>query len=142
MSNSHHRAISQILQGGAMPRDAQDILAILRRELKFLEEGGYGAPVKDPVEAKSTMFVDSLTCLNYGYPYRSHPCAECPLIDFVPVEKRTSGVPCHEIPLDAAGRTVERFAQEDDQRDMQDVVKVWLRQTIQRLESESSAHTG
>ena len=85
--------------------------------------------------ATSTMFVDSLTCLNYGYPYRIRPCAECPLIGFVPSEKRSAAVPCHQIPLDASGRTVELFEEEQDQRGMQEVVKTWLRQAIQRLES-------
>jgi hypothetical protein len=122
-----------------MPQDEQDILAILKRELEYIETGGYGAPVKDPVGATSTMFADSLTCLNYGYPYRTRPCAECPLIKFVPQEKQASGMPCHEIPLDATGRTVEWFTQSEDQQEMQEVVKGWLRQVIQRMESERSA---
>jgi hypothetical protein len=119
-----------------MPQNLQDILAILKRELEYIEKGGYGAPVQDPTSATSTIFADSLTCLNYGYPYRTRPCAECPLIDFVPPEKRTAGMPCHEIPLDAAGRTVEWFAQSEDEHEMQEMVKGWLRQVIQRLESE------
>lgn len=139
MWNRPWGTLGRILQGGAMPQDERDILTVLKRELEYLEKGSYGAPVKDPVNATSTMFVDSLTCLNYGYPYRIHPCAECPLIDFVPPEKRASGIPCHEIPLDATGRTVEEFAQKEDQREMQEVVKGWLRQAIERLESERSA---
>jgi hypothetical protein len=123
-----------------MPNDELDILAILKRELEYIEQGGYGAPVEDPTCATSTMFADSLTCLNYGYPYRVHPCGECPLIDFVPPEKRTSGMPCHEIPLDAEGKTIEHFAQKEDQREMQAVVKGWLRQAIQRLEFERMEH--
>ncbi len=121
-----------------MPQEEQDILAILKRELEFIEKGGYGAPASDPASATSTIFADSLTCLNYGYPYRIHPCAECPLIDFVPAEKKLSAMPCHEIPLDAAGKTLEWFAHEEDQQEMQEVVKGWLRQVIQRMESEES----
>lgn len=127
---------ASISWGGAMSQGQRDILAILKRELDYIEKGGYGAPVKDPTSATSTIFADSLTCLNYGYPYRTRPCAECPLIEFVPQEKRTSGMPCHEIPLDATGRTVEWFAQREDQSEMQEVVKSWLRQVIQRIESE------
>lgn len=122
-----------------MPQEERDLLAILKRELEYLEQGGYGAPVKDPCEAKSTIFADSLTCLNYGYPYRTFPCAQCPLIDFVPREKRSSGMPCHEIPLDDSGSTVERFASGEDQRKMQEVVKGWLRAAIERLEAERAA---
>jgi hypothetical protein len=136
MPMNQRGALGRILQGGAMPQDERDILAILRRELEYIEKGGYGAPVKDPTSATSTIFADSLTCLNYGYPYRTYPCAECPLIDFVPPEKRATGMPCHEIPLDATGRTVEQFAQGEDQQEMQEIVKGWLRQEIQRLEFE------
>lgn len=122
-----------------MPQDERDILAILKRELEYIEKGGYGAPVKDPASATSTIFADSLTCLNYGYPYRIHPCGECPLIDFVPADKRTSGMPCHEIPLDATGTTLEKLDQGVDKGDMQQVVISWLRKAIQRLESERPA---
>lgn len=118
-----------------MPQNKRDILAVLKRELEYIETGKYGPPVKDPVEAKSTMFVDSETCLNYGYPYRTHSCAECPLIEFVPKEKQASAVPCHEIPLDAVGRTVEGFAQSMDERELQEAVKGWLRKAIESVES-------
>jgi hypothetical protein len=138
MRHNRWGAVGFNLQGGAMAQDERDILAILKRELEYIEKGGYGDPVKDPASATSTIFADSLTCLNYGSPYRTHPCAECPLIDFVPPEKRTSGMPCHEIPLDASGRTVEWFAQGEDEREIQQVVKGWLRQAIQRLESARS----
>jgi len=126
-------ASNTFLQGGAMPQDERDILAILKRELEYIETGGYGA--RDPASATSTMFADSLTCLNYGYPYRTHPCAECPLIDFVPPEKQSAAMPCHQIPLDATGRTVELFEEGEERQEMQEVVKGWLRQAIQRLES-------
>lgn len=116
-------------------QNERDILAVLKRELECIETGQYGPPVKDPVEATSTMFEDSATCLNYGYPYRVHPCSECPLIGFVPKEKQTSAMPCHEIPLDAAGRTLEGFAQGKDTSALQEAVKDWLRNAIQRLES-------
>lgn len=131
-----------VFREGSMPQNERDILAILKRELEYIETGGYGPPVKDPTGATSTMFADSLVCLNYGYPYRTHPCADCPLMQFVPPEKRTSGMPCHEIPLDASGRTVEWFAQREDREEMQEVVKGWLRQAIQRLESERSPEDG
>jgi hypothetical protein len=127
-----------VLEGVVMPQNDREILAVLKRELEHIETGGYGPPVRDPVGATSTMFADSLTCLNYGYPYRTRPCAECPLIEFVPPEKRTVGMPCHEIPLDPAGRTVEWFVESSDEREMQEAVKGWLRQAIQRLESGES----
>ena len=125
-------------RGSHMPKDAQEMLAILKSELEFIEKGGYAVPDKQAPGAASTMFADSLTCLNYGYPYRTHPCAECPLIEFVPDEKRSTAMPCHQIPLDSSGQTVEVMEEGENQSGMREAVKTWLRQTIQRMESRRS----
>ncbi len=122
-----------------MPRDQQEILEILKSELEFIEKGGYGVRDKQEAGPTSTMFADSSTCLNYGYPYRTHPCGECPLIEFVPDEKRVSAMPCHQIPLDSSGQTVEAFEEMENQNKMQEAVKTWLRQTIDRIESQRPA---
>ncbi len=89
-----------------MAKDGRDILEVLQGELDFIEKGGYGRSVRTPWLPKS-IFQDSLSCLNYGYPYRAHPCSECHLLDFVPPENRSQMVPCHYIPLDKAGDTIE-----------------------------------
>lgn len=122
-----------------MPRNEQEILGILKSELEFIEKGGYGVRDKQEAGATSTMFADSSTCLNYGYPYRIHPCGECPLIDFVPDEKRVSAMPCHQIPLDSSGQTVEALEEAQDPAGMQKAVTSWLRETIDRIESQRSA---
>lgn len=120
-------------------KENQDILAILKSELEFIEKGGYGAPDRQEPTHASTIFADSLTCLNYGYPYRFNPCGECPLMEFVPADKRISAMPCHHIPLDESGQTVEAMEYEENPAGMQDAVKAWLRQTINRLESRQHA---
>ena len=119
----------------------QDILEILKSELEFIEKGGYGALAKQDVQSSTTttMFADSSTCLNYGYPYRVQPCGECPLMEFVPEEERVSAMPCHHIPLDSSGRTVEEMEQVGNRGVLQEAVKVWLQQTISRIESQRSA---
>jgi hypothetical protein len=89
-----------------MTKDDRDILEVLKDELDFIEKGGYGRSVRTPWQLKST-FQDSLTCVNYGYPYRAHPCNECHLIDFVAPENQTEPVPCHHIQLTPAGDTIE-----------------------------------
>lgn len=119
-----------------VPKENQDILTVLKSELEFIEKGGYGAPERREPGHASTIFADSLTCLNYGYPYRAHPCGECPLMEFVPADKRVSAMPCHHIPLDSSGQTVEAMEDEESQAGMQDAVKTWLRKTISRLESQ------
>ncbi len=121
-----------------MPNEPQDVLATLKSELEFIEKGGYGIMGKPRPAGTSTMFEDSLTCLNYGYPYRTHPCGECPLMEFVPEENRLSAMPCHHIPLDSSGRTVEVMEAAEDETGMHEAVKTWLRQTISRLESQRS----
>lgn len=119
-----------------MPKNQLEILEILKSELEFIEEGGYEIPSQEEPGPAATMFADSLTCLNYGYPYRIHPCGECPLIDFVPEDRRVSPMPCHHIPLDSSGDTVERMEEKGNQARMQAAVKTWLRQTISRMESQ------
>lgn len=122
-----------------MPRDEREILETLRAELDFVEQGGYGRSVRTPWRPTS-VFEDSLTCLNFGSPYRAHPCHECHLHDFVPTAARAEIVPCHHIPLNAAGETVETLEARDDQRRTEEVVKDWLRARIDELETERATH--
>lgn len=117
-----------------MAKDDRDLLELLKAEFDFIEQGGYGRSVRTPWLPKS-IFQDSLTCLNYGYPYRAHPCSECHLIDFVAPEHRSEMVPCHFIPLDEAGDTIEDLDSEENQNKTERLVKEWVRQRIQELET-------
>ena len=74
-----------------------------------------------------SVFQDSLSCLNYGYPYRAYPCDECMLDDFVPENLRAAAVPCHHIPLTASGETIYELELADNQQQLEEKVKVWLR---------------
>jgi hypothetical protein len=120
-----------------MTKDDRDLLELLKQELSFIEEGGYGRSVRTPWLPKS-VFQDSLSCLNYGYPYRAHPCAECCLLDFVEPDNRSQSVPCHFIPLNDAGNTIEEFETEGNEARMQHAVKTWLQGKISQLEAERS----
>ena len=120
-----------------MAKDDRDILELLKQELSFMEEGGYGRSVRTPWLPKS-VFQDSLSCLNYGYPYRAHPCSECHLLDLVGPENRSQSVPCHFIPLNEAGNTIEELEMTGDETRTQSVVKSWLRGKIGQLEAERS----
>jgi len=117
-----------------MTTDDRDILELLKDELTFIEEGGYGRSVRTPWLRKST-FQDSLSCINYGYPYRAHPCNECHLLDFVTPEHRTEQVPCHFIPLNTDGETIEDLELQDNQAKIEREVKDWLRSKIKELEA-------
>ena len=124
-----------------MAKDDRDILEVLKQELSFIEEGGYGRSVRTPWLPKS-IFQDSLSCLNYGYPYRAHPCSECRLLDFVGPEDRSQPVPCHFIPLNETGNTIEEFEMEGNESKMQNAVKSWLQGKISQLEAQGSRDPG
>jgi len=117
-----------------MAKDRHDILTVLEEELNFVESGGYGRSVRTPWLPKS-IFQDSLSCLNYGTTERAHPCSDCPLIDFVPPEHKTEGIPCHHIPLDEAGDTIEELEALDNEWKTEHLVKNWLRARIRDLDT-------
>ncbi len=118
-----------------MSRDERDILEVLRFELEFLEQGGYGRSVRTPWQATS-MFQDSITCLNFNDPGRPHPCSECRLTDFVPAGSQNQDVPCHHIPLGPRGETVSAMEGRRSQLEIEEAVKDWLRATIHRIEQQ------
>ena len=121
-----------------MSTDTRDPLEVLKAELDFIEKGGYGRRVRTPWKPTS-VFQDSLSCLNYGYPYRAHPCGECVLDDFVPESKHAAPVPCHHIPVGDAGETVAELELEENQQLVEEKVKAWLRARIREIEDARAA---
>jgi hypothetical protein len=118
-----------------MTTDERDILELLKNELAFIESGGYGRSVRTPWLLKS-VFQDSLSCINYGYPYRAHPCNECHLLEFVTPEHRVDQIPCHHIPLNTDGETIEDLELQDNQAKLEREVVRWLRDRIKQIEEE------
>jgi len=118
-----------------MSKDSRNVLEVLKAELNFIEKGGYGKPAGEPWVSTS-MFQDSLSCLNFGEQRRSHPCSECALIDFVPAADRGEVVPCHYIPLTETGATISSVERTADQQHLEEGLKKWLRGTIARIERE------
>jgi hypothetical protein len=121
-----------------MTTDERDILELLKEELDFVESGGYGRSVRTPWQNKS-IFQDSLSCINYGYPYRAHPCNECHLLEFVDAENQTEPVPCHHIALNADGETIEDLERKDNQAHLEREVSTWLRAKIKEIEDQRAA---
>jgi len=117
-----------------MSTEKCELLQKLKFELAFIEDGGYGRSVRTPQKPTSP-FQDSLTCLNFGDPLRSHPCAECILMQYVPESRKSEDVPCHHIPLDRESRTISTL----DASEGEEAIKLWLRQEIERLEGEPVA---
>jgi len=120
-----------------MAKDERDILEVLKDELTFIEQGGYGRSVRTPWQARST-FQDSLSCINYADPNHTRPCNECRLLDFVDSEHQREEVPCHFIPLNKTGETIEALELEDNEAKLEREVKDWLRARIREIEEERS----
>ena len=121
-----------------MAKDDRDILELLKDELDFIEKGGYGRSVRTPWQPKSA-FQDSLTCINYGYPYRAHPCNECHLLDFVSPEHHGAEVPCHYIPLNEAGETIEDLEAEDNEAKLEQGLETGFVPRLKSIEEERAS---
>ena len=118
-----------------MAKDVRDILELLKEELAFVDQGGYGRSVRTPWLPKSA-FQDSLTCINYADPNRTHPCNECYLSDFVANEHHSEDVPCHFIALNEAGETIEDLEAQGNQAKLEATLKRWMKARIKQIEDE------
>lgn len=120
-----------------MAQDNRDVLDVLRFELSFVQDGGYGRSPHVPWRAPA-IFEDSPICLNFADPARPHACETCLLEQFVPQERRKEAVPCRFIELTELGESVEDFYRTGTQADMEKALAGWLRTQIQKIEQARS----
>jgi hypothetical protein len=118
-----------------MAQDERETLELLRFELKFVEDGGYGRSPRTPWRPPYIL-EDSPSCPNLGDPVRPHPCNECRLIKFVPSELRSENSPCRFIPLNEKGQTIDYFYRSGTQLKMEEALTGWLRSEITRIEQQ------
>ncbi|HTW31020.1 MAG TPA: hypothetical protein VMD76_05045 [Candidatus Sulfotelmatobacter sp.] len=118
-----------------MAQDDRDILDILRFELSFLQDGGYGRSPRSPWRAPA-IFEDSPSCPNFCDPSHAVPCESCRLEQFVPEGQRKESVPCRFIQLTKEGQTVENLYRTASQGEMEAALADWLRAQIARIEQE------
>jgi hypothetical protein len=113
--------------------DDRDLLALLKLELLFLENGYY-----ERVAAVSghpaILLRNSPVCLNFSDPDPPHPCSACNLMQFVPSEARHDTLPCHQIPITDKGETLYELYIRGNQREREQKLAQWLRATIRSLE--------
>jgi hypothetical protein len=121
-----------------MTQDNRDILDVLKFELSFLQDGGYGRSPRTPWRAPS-IFEDSPACPNFCDPARPHPCESCLLEQFVPENRKKESVPCRFIELTNEGETVEDFYRTGSQIEIEQALTRWLRAQIDRIEKERAA---
>ena len=123
-----------------MAQDLLEMLELLRLELKFVEDGGYGRSPRTPWRP-ANIFEDSVSCPNLGDPARTHPCSQCRLVDFVPRELRGENSPCRFIPLNEQGETIDYFYRCGTQLELEEAVAGWLRGQISRIEQQLADST-
>lgn len=120
-------------------QDRQKLAEILRSELTFLEQGGYRRGSRYPWRP-NFIFEDSPTCINFGRGgAERQPCTACPLINFVPPERRDARFPCRHIDLTETGDTVHSFYEYGTEEELEAALGDWLRKTIRELQAEDKA---
>ena len=123
-----------------MALDEHQTLELLKFELKFVEDGGYGRSPRTPWRPPFIL-EDSPSCPNLGDPARTHPCNECRLINFVPRELRGESSPCRFIPLNEQGETIDYFYRCGTQFELEEGLVGWLRGQIARIEQKLANST-
>jgi hypothetical protein len=118
-----------------MAQDSRDVLDVLRFELSFLLDGGYGRSPRTPWRAPA-IFEDSPICPNFCHAGRPHPCESCLLEQFVPADQKKESTPCRFIPLNEVGQTVDDLYRTGSQAEMEQALEAWLRAQIERIERE------
>jgi hypothetical protein len=118
-----------------MTQDERETLDLLKFELKFLEDGGYGRSPRTPWRAPR-IFEDSPSCLNFNDPSRPHPCPECALMQFVPEPCRDEPIPCAFIPIGPHGEDVDYFYRCGTQPELEEALAGWLRKQIVLFEEQ------
>ena len=102
-----------------MSTDKRDLLSVLRRELEFLEKGGYRETGKVPWRPQF-IFQDSPTCLNFDLSQQPKPCSDCTLTQLVPENLRDKKTPCRYIPLNEKGETIDSFYRSGTRSELED----------------------
>ena len=115
-----------------MKTNSGQTLELLRRELQFLDGGGYRRSLHAPWRAPY-LFEESPSCPNFSDRARPHACSDCWLMQFVPAELRTEQVPCRFIQL-GNGVTVDSLYRCGTTTETEEALCNWLHQRIRELE--------
>ena len=110
-------------------RSGKHKLALLKKELEFLDSGGYRQALgwRAPF-----IFEDSPICPKPRF--SSCPSVHCVLMDFVPREHRGQRIPCRHIALKPAGETLDTLYSTAAMEEIETSLRDWLKREITRLE--------
>jgi hypothetical protein len=120
-----------------MTNDRRNLLAVLKKELEFLEKGGYCNTPRAPWRP-TFAFQDSPTCLNFDPTLAPSTCSECLLTQLAPEDMQRKKFPCRYIPLNERGETIDSFYRFGTQEELEPELRRWLKATIERLEKQKA----
>ncbi len=113
-----------------------ELIRLLEAELDYIEGGGYGSPAGQP-STERPIFYHSPACINHWLvpDHRPECHDDCILLDAVPDRHKEEALPCHFIPLNDTGETVNSLERGADREQVEEAVKAWLRTTIGKLKA-------
>jgi hypothetical protein len=111
----------------------EEKLAVLKRELEFLANGGYRMAIG---WCPPLIFEDSPICPKA--PHAACPDSRCVLIDFVPGACQQEKIPCRHIPLNEGGETLHTLYSTANAEEIENALRAWLSMEIEKLEHEAS----
>ena len=121
-----------------MEKNLSKVLDLLKKELEFLEQGGYKRSPERPWRA-SYMFEESPSCPNHSDRTRQTRCQDCWMMQFVPSDLQVEQIPCRFVPLTADGITVDSLYRCGTSAESEEALRKWLQQQIRKIEGELSS---
>jgi hypothetical protein len=118
-----------------MGKNLFGVLTLLKKELEFLEHGGYKRSPARPWRAPY-MFEESPSCPNHFDRTRQTRCQDCWLMQFVPNELHAEQIPCRFVPLTAEGLTVDTLYRCATAAESEEAMRSWLHRRIREIERE------
>lgn len=118
-------------------------LSLLRRELEFLDHGGYRTPVhyRQPLfcmetstEERSRLFFEDSPSCPKRKPCPCPPEGGCTLLGLVPNEHQHETVPCRHIPLNEKGETIDSLYRAGNTGRIETELRNWLVKEIEKFE--------
>lgn len=116
-----------------MSKDKRNLLDVLKKELEFVEQGGYRNPARAAWRPQF-MFQDSPTCLNFEFSDHPKPCSDCSISQLIPLEAALRKTPCRYIPLNEQGDTLDLLYRTATEKETEAKFVDWLKTSIARLE--------
>jgi hypothetical protein len=120
-----------------MENNLHIVLNLLKRELAFLDNGGYKRSPQRPWRAPY-LFEESPSCPNHFDRTRQTRCQDCWLMEFVPSELHAEEIPCRFVPLTPDGLTVDTLYRCATSAESEEALRSWLRQRIREIEADLS----